>query len=597
MVPALPLRSVLNSLPDQASPSSRQSRRTWLHDSTHVHPFFLQSTPAMGFGSVDMMASLAYTGTPTPDQRRTQSKVALPLLLDECAVGTDRSPTAVTERDMAAKAAASSLVLRSVAFLLRSARDSSARMASHGGGKAGVSTNETHGDPAKQAMCSRCISFSRSERRKSALDVLLSAAGFSTSGSCGASDRALMQMLTRRVDQRSQRDCALIALLHTVSDLQAAHPAAVPAAADAAAALAVRLLCTTNEVGQSSAAEVDTLRHVLLCGLSRLSERALEPLPPVTSWISSPRMPPDCPPPTCEHWNLTSSAADAAPPLFRLPLALARRVVALAAETDETCSRAELVALLHLIALLLNHDVPLAAHTAAITASLAPLEVTAAAVSATAGGTSWDASLVALTHALLAALTAAMSSPCVPAAAGQRFIALVVLHATFLETVFDYMRAVLLDGMHLHGDAASVRALRLQTLDFFAAYAGLVHRQPSARGGGGSEYAPNGGGSGLGAHARMLSQDLGALLTTTNIAAPAPPTPPLTPIGLQQGADDVLLDSSAESGGGGDLSIFDTSSMTEGGLRTRRALTRSQAIQVRGTLRPCCFYQLLQYPS
>ena len=161
--------------------------------------------------------------------------------------------------------------------------------------------------------------------------------------------------------------------------------------------------------------------------------------------------------------------------------------------------------------------------------------------------------------------------------AGQRIITLIALNGSFLDALLHYSKAVLLGGAKMQGDASYARALRLRTLDFFIAYAQLVHKQPAKQCDAGSGFE-----TGVPC---MPLQDLSAMLSTVNIAAPTPAIPPLAPIGLHVGGNDVLLgDERGMVAGGaacavGDLSLFETSSMTDG-QRSRRPLTRSQALQV-----------------
>jgi hypothetical protein len=572
IVPSLPLRGVLNRLPDQASPSSRQSRRGSLYDSCTENPFYLQTTPAIGFGSIDAMASLTGGGTPLAD-RRTPSKVTLPLLLNERSTEEaveDGMRSAAADMELQVLSAASALVLNSVVVLLRGGRR---RTVFHrrGGHLAGTLL-------PLQSTGHALVSPGDVERsQKSVLEVLLTSAGIKPLSNSGGVEAAVVQMFIQRGELRSQRICALVALLLAVCDAHVVRPVAVPRAPEAAACLAVCLLCTTQEHGQPNGAPMAILRRILFKGLVSLCHRSLLPLR--ESLCPKPQPYLMLPPPVCEFWALTATEDPRPSPLLQVPMAVARRIAVLAACADEASPRAELVSLLHLVCLLLAPDAPLSVQVATLSACHNPVESVAHTVVST-DHRSWDASLVALLDSLLLVLASFMRSLLLPPASGQRLLALVCLNTGFLETVIDYTKAVLLAGIKLQGNTASCGAVRLRTLDFFVAYVGLVHRLPAA------VPSDQSGCDICAAASCKSSQDLTVQLTSVNIVA-APLAMHVTPgIGLQEGGNDIVLDPSGElAPGGGALSLFDASQLDESsmtdGLRSRRCVTRSEALRVR----------------
>ena len=373
----------------------------------------------MGFGSMDMMASMASMGTPG-DGRRGPSKVALPLLLDEPKdVPDDNEPlSAEADLSLASKAAASSLVLRSVAVLLRGARAAPRHSAAGAAPAAASSLHPGNLD-------------GRLRVQSNALEVLFTGARVSAQCTSAPEDPALMQMLTRRGDLRSQRICALIALMHSLADASTAQPAAAPAASSAADALAVHLLCTSQEAGQSSAADTDLLRRVLLRGISLLSERSMELMPAAMppAHIQNTHQSPltALPPPSCEHWTLSTASKDASSQLLRLPVVLARHASTLAERVHEVAPRAELASMLQLAVLMIQQDCsPVAAQAAALAAILPALEVTAVHIAMAAEHSLWEHSLVALMDALLSALAACANALVLPVAAGVHSFCVII---------------------------------------------------------------------------------------------------------------------------------------------------------------------------
>ena len=260
--------------------------------------------------------------------------------------------------------------------------------------------------------------------QSSALEVLFTGARVSAQCTSAPGDPALMQMLTRRGDLQTQRVCALIALMHSLADASAAQPAAAPAASSAANALAVHLLCTSQQAGQSSATDTDLLRRVLLRGISLLSERSMELMPAATppahiqDTCQSPLT--ALPPPSCEHWTLSTALTDASSQLLRLPVVLARHAFALAERIHEVAPCAELASLLQLAVLMIQQDcAPVAAQATALAAILPALEITAGNIAMVTEHSLWEHSLVALMDALLSALAACASAPTLPVAAGM----------------------------------------------------------------------------------------------------------------------------------------------------------------------------------